>query len=94
VRELSRQADEGVHGTKEPASPIDDDKVEDIIPPRLEAEKAIRRDDTTSSSSATAPIEKDFGTLVICEEGSRYVNHNFWVRVTEEVNLPSLLIYV
>jgi hypothetical protein len=85
-----------VHDAKKSESPNNEDKAEDIIP-KLEAGGAGGNGDATSSEffappvSFQGPIEKDFGTLVISEEGrSRYVNHNFWARVTEEVAVPLL----
>lgn len=37
------------------------------------------------------PIEKDLGTLMLSDEGrSRYVHHNFFSRLTEEVCAPGL----
>jgi hypothetical protein len=45
-----------------------------------------------SQQHSVPPMERDFGTLVISDEGrSRYVNHNFWARVTEEVYLRHLV---
>jgi hypothetical protein len=41
-----------------------------------------------SLNNVAPPMEKDFGTLVISEEGTRrYIKHNFWARVNEEVYL-------
>lgn len=90
VKDLSGQADaEDVHNAKKSESP-NEDKAADIVP-KLEVGGAGGNDDAISSTFTTpgggfaGPIEKDFGTLVISEGRSRYVNHNFWARVTEEV---------
>lgn len=57
---------------------------------KLEAGSEAQDGEDTSSkilNNMAPPMEKDFGTLVLSEEGrSRYVNHNFWARVTEEVD--------
>jgi hypothetical protein len=50
------------------------------VPPSLDAEAEEAKN-----------IEKDFGTLMISDEGkSRYVSHNFFVRLSEEVSTPHL----
>jgi hypothetical protein len=90
VKELSGRAiGEGVDNTSETAPRTYENNVQDILPPRLEAEPVNHHEEATTSTSASesaACLEKDFGTLVIFEQGgSRYVNHNFWARVTEEV---------
>jgi len=74
-----------------------DEEYEDTNPPRLESGLGLAGEhelelSPTFVNNVAPPLEKDFGTLVISEEGSsRYVNHNFWARVTEEVYMPGLI---
>jgi hypothetical protein len=97
VKDLSGQADaEEIQNAKKSESPNNDNKAADTVP-KLEVGGVGGNQDATSSNfpapvvNFQGPIEKDFGTLVISEEGrSRYVNHNFWARVTEEVAVPLL----
>ncbi|KAE9372902.1 hypothetical protein N431DRAFT_505180 [Stipitochalara longipes BDJ] len=69
-----------------------DGEHKDTQSPRLEAGLGLAGEHGDGLSpplanSMVPPLEKDFGTLVISEQGaSRYVNHNFWARVTEEVD--------
>lgn len=96
VKELSGQADtEGIHNSNDSVPTSTDANVEGITPPQSEAGKVDKHKDESSKSSldSTAPLEKDKGTLVISEGGtSRYVSHNFWSRLSEQVYLSFLFL--
>lgn len=75
---------------REPEPPNGEHK--EKTPPNSEAGREGQDEGATSTlrsfNNVAPPMEKDFGTLVISEEGTRrYVKHNFWARVTEEVFL-------
>jgi len=73
---------------REPEPPNGEHK--ETTPSKSEAGREGQDEGATSTSfnNVAPPMEKDFGTLVISEEGTRrYVKHNFWARVTEEVYL-------
>lgn len=92
MKQLSGQAhEEGEAVVKKSGTPEENHDVEDTSPPKLEAEERPENA-TYILNNIAPPMEKDFGTLVISDEGrSRYVNHNFWARVTEEVYLRHLV---
>jgi hypothetical protein len=50
--------------------------------PDVSGSVSSRQDSVTESR-----FEEDFGTLVIDDGKSRYVNHSFWARLGEEVRL-------
>ena len=89
MKQLSGQENEDAEAAKK-KSEASDEEDKDTNTPSLEAALDLGREhpelSPLSVNNLAPPLEKDFGTLVISEEGtSRYVNHNFWAQVMEEV---------
>jgi hypothetical protein len=92
VKELSGQAqEEGESVANGLGTPDRYHNAVETSPPKLEPETGDGQAGSKSSNvfnNMVPPMEKDFGTLVISEKGrSRYVSHDFWTRVTEEVQI-------
>jgi hypothetical protein len=97
VKQLSGQENEDGEAAKKKSGTLDEEH-KDTHPLRLEAGLGLagrnEEPSPTLVNNMAPPLEKDFGALVISEAGtSRYVSHNFWAQVMEEVYIRVLVPY-